>query len=288
MSTTQEAGDFVFWTIEEANKGSTQQVSEYALIKSTTAIIMPDLKPLRNYLRSRDVFVEKRRGIKMAAALNKTCMSNYKPLLNREQIKVLPQFKSQLPTSNSHPQPALPQPYQCQNEDKVTATLINLRKIRKDNQKYGGFPDEFFQDKFATFTENCNTVGLRTLRHNEAFHIMPEGKERESMLRSQWKETSLFSILADHPETQKDVDKAFTLLVPRLRHLQQDLSAPYRSEEIFYGKLIDSCKGHPATNIACSTTPRGDTSIDFINRAKANISTWKASQGMTNNPRYLQ
>ncbi|RKF60196.1 putative glycosyl, partial [Erysiphe neolycopersici] len=66
------------------------------------------------------------------------------------------------------------------------------------------------------------------------------------------------------------------------------LSASYRSEEIFYGKLVDSCKCHPATNIACSTTPRGDTSIDFINRAKANISTWKASQGMKNNPQYQQ
>ncbi|RKF65727.1 putative glycosyl, partial [Erysiphe neolycopersici] len=66
------------------------------------------------------------------------------------------------------------------------------------------------------------------------------------------------------------------------------LSASYRSEEIFYGKLVNSCKGHPATNIACSTTPRGDTLIDFINRAKANISTLKASQDMTNNPQYQQ
>ncbi|POS82211.1 hypothetical protein EPUL_006436, partial [Erysiphe pulchra] len=93
------------------------------------------------------------------------------------------------------------------------------------------------------------------------------------MLRSQWNETSLFPILAEHPESQKDIDKALTLLVQCLRHLQQGLSASYRSEEIFYGKLVDSCKGHPATNIACSTTPRGDTSIDFINRTKASIST---------------
>lgn len=159
------------------------------------------------------------------------------------------------------------------------------------------------------------------MRHNEAFHIMLEGaalqhyrtivsqnemiiplvstlaterkqffedRERKSMLRSQWNETSLFLKLADHPEAQKDLDKALTLLVQRLRHLQQGLSASYRSEEIFYGKLIDSCKGHPATNIACSTTSRGDTSINFINHAKANISTWKASQGMTNNPQYQQ
>ncbi|RKF60203.1 putative glycosyl, partial [Erysiphe neolycopersici] len=80
--------------------------------------------------------------------------------------------------------------------------------------------------------------------------------------------------------------KTLTLLVQRLRHLQKGLSASYRSEEIFYGKLVDSCKGYPATNIACSTTLRGDTLIDFKNRAKANISTWKASQGMTNNPQY--
>ncbi|RKF57320.1 putative glycosyl [Golovinomyces cichoracearum] len=242
----------------------------------------------------------------MAAALNKTCASNYTPLPNGEQIEVLPQFKNQLPTSNSHPRPAFPQPYQRQNEDRVTVALINLSKICKDNQRYGGSPDGFFEDKFATFTENCNTVGLPAMRHHEAFHIMLEGaalqhyrtivnqnnmiipsistlateikqffegKERETMLRSQWNETSLFSILAEHPESQKDVDKALTLLVQRLRHLQQGLSASYRSEEIFYGKLIDSCKDHPAKNIACSTTLRGDTSIDFINRAKANIST---------------
>ncbi|POS82169.1 hypothetical protein EPUL_005541 [Erysiphe pulchra] len=115
-----------------------------------------------------------------------------------------------------------------------------------------------------------------------------EGRERESMLRSQWNETSIFSILAEHPESQKDIDKALNLLVQRLRHLQQGLSASYRSEEIFYGKLVSSCKGHPAINIACSTTPRRDTSIDFINHAKASISTWKASQDMTNNPQYQQ
>ncbi|RKF71330.1 hypothetical protein GcC1_102016 [Golovinomyces cichoracearum] len=33
MSTTQEAGDFVPWTIEEANKASAQQVSEYISIQ---------------------------------------------------------------------------------------------------------------------------------------------------------------------------------------------------------------------------------------------------------------
>lgn len=77
----------------------------------------------------------------MAAALNKTCTSNYTLLPNGEQIEVLPQFKCQLPTSNTHPQPTFPQPYQRQNEDKVTAALINLSKICKDDQKYGGSPD---------------------------------------------------------------------------------------------------------------------------------------------------
>ena len=83
MSTTQEAGDFVPWTIEEANKASAQQVSEYISnrihdyddekkggsllhdyfvhdfqnFNETIFRKVPDLKPLRDYLRSRDVFV---------------------------------------------------------------------------------------------------------------------------------------------------------------------------------------------------------------------------------------
>ncbi|KAI6249643.1 hypothetical protein HI914_02134 [Erysiphe necator] len=90
MSTIQEAGDFVPWTIEEANKASAQQVSEYISnriddydnekiggsllheyfvhdfqsFNETIFRKVPDLKPLRDYFRSRDVFVEKRRGMK--------------------------------------------------------------------------------------------------------------------------------------------------------------------------------------------------------------------------------
>lgn len=351
MSNTPEAGDFIPWTTEDANKASAQQLSEYISnrindyddekiggsllheyfvhdfqnFNETIFRKIPNLKSLRDYLRSHDVFVEKRRGTKMAPALFKTCTSEYMPLPSGEQIEVLPQFKSQqtftTSQSPSQTQPALQQHYQRSDEDKKTTALINLNKICKDNQKYRGSPDEFFDIKFATFAENCKTVGLPGTRHHEAFHIMLEGpalqhyrtivsqnnmiipsisiltteikhffegKERESMLRSQWNEISLFSVLAEQPETQKDVEKALTVLVQNLRHLQQGLSASYRSEEIFYGKLIDSCKGHPATNIACSTTPTGDTSIDFINRAKANISTWRTSQALAKNPQYQQ
>ncbi|RKF83236.1 putative glycosyl [Golovinomyces cichoracearum] len=223
--------------------------------------------------------------------------------------------------SQSQSQPVFQQAYQRSDEEKKSYALVNLSKIFKDNQRYGGSPDEFFDDKFATFTENCKTAGLPVTRYHEAFHIMLEGaalqhyreivrqnketipsvatlvtsikeffegKEHESMLRNQWDETTLFSILAEQPENGKDVDKALTTLVQRLRHLQQGLSPPYRTEEIFYGKLSDSCKGHPATNIACSTTPRGDTSVDFINRAKSNISTWKKSQLLAKQPQFQQ
>lgn len=351
MSTTQEAADFVPWTIEEANKASAQQVGAYITerlqdyddekiggsllheyfvydFKSFNETIfrkVPDLKPLRDYLRSHDVYVEKRRGVHMTTALTKILSSPYMPLPSGEQIEVLAKFKSSQMLTNSQSQsqsqPTFQPAYQRSDEEKKSYALVNLSKIYKDNQRYGGSPDEFFDDKFATFTENCKTAGLPVTRYHEAFHIMLEGaalqhyrdivrqnketipsvatlvtsikelfegKEHESMLRNQWDETTLFSILAEQPENGKDVDKALTTLVQRLRHLQQGLSPPYRSEEIFYGKLSDSCKGHPATNIACSTTPRGDTSVDFINRAKSNISTWKKSQLLAKQPQFQQ
>lgn len=115
-----------------------------------------------------------------------------------------------------------------------------------------------------------------------------EVKEHESMFRSQLNEISLFSDLAEQLETPIYVGKALPALVQRLRHLQQGLSASYRSEEFFYGKLVDSYKGHPAINIASSTSPIGETLIDFINRAKANRSTWKVSKILANHPQYQQ
>ncbi|POS84941.1 hypothetical protein EPUL_005598 [Erysiphe pulchra] len=78
-----------------------------------------------------------------------------------------------------------------------------------------------------------------------------EGSEREGMLHSQWNEKSLFSMITEYLEAPKN----------------QGPSNLYRSEEIIYSKLVDSCKAHPATNIACSTTPIEDTSIEFINCA---------------------
>ncbi|POS83847.1 hypothetical protein EPUL_003811 [Erysiphe pulchra] len=207
MNDIQEAGEFFQWTIEEANKVSAQEVFEYVFAR-THDYDVPDLISLRDYLGSRDVFVEKRRWIKMASALVQTCQSNYLQLPNREQIEVLPNFRSQLLTPTSQSQSASPKPYQRPIEEK------------------------FFDNKFATFTENCNTVGLPTSPQHKAFHIMLqgaalqhyrsivsqnemviseistfatkikqffEGRERESMLRSQWNETSLFSIITENP-----------------------------------------------------------------------------------------
>ncbi|KAI1007690.1 hypothetical protein K3495_g538 [Podosphaera aphanis] len=187
----------------------------------------PDLKPLRDYLRCHDVFVEKRRGIKMAPALAKTSNSSYMPLPSEEQIEVSPIYHHTQPT------------YQRSEEDKKAYALINLSKIYNHEQKYEGSPDEFSDDKYATFIENCNTVGLSKIRHHEAFHVMlkgaalqhcrtiiqqnksiippldklviamkefVEGKEHESMIRDQWDGLSLFLVLSEQTGDEKDVD----------------------------------------------------------------------------------
>ncbi|POS86586.1 hypothetical protein EPUL_003465 [Erysiphe pulchra] len=81
------------------------------------------------------------------------------------------------------------------------------------------------------------------------------------------------------PETQKDVDKALTVPLQRLCHLQQGPSASYRYEKFSYDNSLIAIENiqNLATNIVCSTKPVGDTSINLIDRAKANISKWRAS-----------
>lgn len=108
-----------------------------------------NLKLLHDYLRSHDVIVQKCGDITIALALFKTCTSQHTPLPIEEQVEVLPLFKIQQLSWKIQTQPssqfALQQPFQRLDEDKMT-TLISLSK----------------------------TMGLPTIKLNEAFHIMLE------------------------------------------------------------------------------------------------------------------
>ncbi|KAI1008079.1 hypothetical protein K3495_g157 [Podosphaera aphanis] len=141
------------------------------------------------YLSCHGVIVDERYGIKMALALAKTCNSSYMPLPSEEQMEVLSIYRRNLqsiPNSQTNVQtepiaqavlfqPDLQPTHQRSEEDKKAYALINLCKIYNHEQKYEGSPDEFFDDKYATFVENCNTVGLSKTRHNEAFRMMLKG-----------------------------------------------------------------------------------------------------------------
>ena len=97
----------------------------------------------------------------------------------RRNLQSIPNYQANIQTEPIA-QAVLLQPdskptYQRSEEDNKAYALIDLSKIYYHEQNYEGSPDEFFDDKYATFIENCNTVGLSKTRHHEAFHMMLKG-----------------------------------------------------------------------------------------------------------------
>ncbi|RKF62108.1 putative glycosyl [Golovinomyces cichoracearum] len=122
-------------------------------------------------------------------------------------------------------------------------------KIYNEDKKYGGSPSELFDDKYETFCENCDMIGISHEERSKAFRIILkdvalehyraiarenkeaipplevlyssfknvfEGQEHQQMILAKWNELSLLSVIEEQVGP-KDVEKALTSLIVRLR-----------------------------------------------------------------------
>ncbi|RKF81997.1 putative glycosyl [Golovinomyces cichoracearum] len=101
-----------------------------------------------------------------------------------------------------------------------------------------------------------------------------KSKHQQSML-VKWNETTLNTILRNNESM--DVEIALNTLISEIRHIKMSLSPEFRANKIFFAKLLQACRMHPACSIVCSTIT-DDSVSSLINLLRSNVATWKAQQ----------
>lgn len=166
------------------------------------------------------------------------------------------------------------------NYVQCTTELIVLSELYKDDMQYSGFGDNF-QRKLSIFEDICFKIGIpndgkplalsfmlkdmaldfyydriRPLRptFNESCLMITthfEGFGWEQDVRNEWNMTTLSSTIANNPG--KSTSECLFIMVRTLSTLQLGLRDNQRDTETLRDKVLDACRGMPATAVACSS-----------------------------------
>ena len=167
--------------------------------------------------------------------------------------------------------------------------------------KYGGFGDNF-QRKLGIFNDICRKAGLADAGKSTALSLMLkdgaldfyydsvtptqpsfeiacrmftthfEGPEWQQGVKNEWYMTTLRSTIDKNPE--KSTAECLSIMLRTLSTLQLGLRDNQRDIDTLRDKVLDACRGVPATAAACSN-PASKFGA-FINQLQASILTYEA------------
>ncbi|POS82399.1 hypothetical protein EPUL_005584, partial [Erysiphe pulchra] len=247
-------------------------------------------KNLMDFLRMRNVFIQKSRGQSIPAALIDALLDQWCSMPDEMINEVLQKYRPILQTSRNLK--ALPN-----NHTSSHNPVIILMKAYTEEQKYTGTPSESLDLKYKIFTglyaalqhyhttfNSENLPDLSTLYQTIKSNF--EGKEYQQSMLVKWNEMSLKTTLKDIESS--DVEIALNTLITNLRQIQMSLSPEFQSDKFLFAKILQACRAHPSCSIACSTV-MDDTVATLTNRLRFNIATWKSQQNLAieHNPRFV-
>lgn len=177
--------------------------------------------------------------------------------------------------------------------------------------QYKGFGDNFLR-KLGIFEDTCRKAGLLDAGKPLALSFMLkdsaldfyydsispaqpsfpkacdmittyfEGPEWQQGIKNEWHTITLRSTIDKNPD--KSTTECLLIMLRALRTLQHGLRDNQRDVETLRDKVLDACRGIPATASACSNpSPQFGA---FINQLKASILTHKALPNTDSRPQY--
>ncbi|KAH0425958.1 polyprotein [Colletotrichum camelliae] len=187
-------------------------------------------------------------------------------------------FQPRRPTPQEFQPRATPPPDQWPHQDPgevLSRKLGILSKMYTAERKYSGDLYDVFDSKFLIFRDTCQKVGIGPNDYASAFSVMLRGRaeifyfrnladpshpitfremaqrtknhfetqETTQMYLSEWRETTLKSVMSENPSQTKS--EALQTLFDKLSLIQQALSYEYQGDKIIRDQLINACRGVP-------------------------------------------
>lgn len=192
-----------------------------------------------------------------------------------------------------------------------TRELTVLSKLYRDDMKYSGFGDNF-QRKIGIFEDICFKAGIPDdgkqlalsfmlkdaaldFYYDSVSRIRPpfdracemitnyfEGPEWQQGVKNEWNTTTLTTTIAKNPD--KSTAECLTIMLRTLSALQLGLRDNQRDVETLRDKVLDACRGIPATAAACSNPAQQFGAL--INQLKASILTYESIPGAKHSHQY--
>jgi hypothetical protein len=179
------------------------------------------------------------------------------------------------------PHPVFSQQYNLYEQQLNPANpklLTELMKVYKDDKKYGGEEYDILDVKLQVFFDYCRKIGLGERQFHLAFSTMLKDKasdfyydkiagrsydfrtmvdlmrshfeteENRQKYLSEWRETTLMSMISKNPDKSKL--ECLELMLNKLRTAQRGLTIQYQNENSLRDQVLNACRGIEECNLA--------------------------------------
>jgi hypothetical protein len=191
--------------------------------------------------------------------------------------------------------------------------IMDLTKIYKDEDKYGG-TDDNWNTKLAVFDKKCDIVGITDEPTRcKAFSIMLKGEaevhfnmndaSRKTMtppptnqtfaelcksvreyfetpeyhrnMMARWSSLTLQSVIDDPENSGKSIKECFSIFFTEIRRVQLCLPTAWKQDNILIAQMMTACQPVDACSQACYNPPSEVPA--FVSNIQNAIDTWQKS-----------
>ncbi|POS82409.1 hypothetical protein EPUL_005813 [Erysiphe pulchra] len=292
---------FEMWKIQFENWG----------VATTWKVKTAHFKVLREFLRSRNVFIPKF-GLQIGQQLSKSLLKGWKKMSADQMPGVEMTYRpvEYQKGFDVYEKPTFATKDKSREDIKqsnISHAWTNLVKLYSDDDKYAGSVNESLKLKMCIFNGNCELAGISLEDRNKAIRVglkgaalshyytickenesQPsidticeslrthfEGYEHKSATLARWNAISLYKI-TELQEDKENIEKAFRSFVTNLENLQPMLYNELQNDIYLQDKILTSCRVHSACTMACSQP--ASSSSELTSRLYTSIATWKYQQ----------